>query len=51
MFATTIAMTVTGLNERRIDLKPHAAAQAAPANALAHPRLSLINSQLSTFGQ
>jgi hypothetical protein len=50
MLAATFAMTVTGLNEWRINFKPHAATQTTPANALAHPRLSIINSQLSTLG-
>jgi len=40
MLAATIAMTVTGLNEWRIDLKPNAAAQATPANALADSRFN-----------
>jgi hypothetical protein len=43
MLAATFAMTVTGLNEWRINFKPHAATQTTPANALAHSRLSSIN--------
>ena len=50
MLAATFAMTVARLNEWRINFKPHAATQTTPANALAHPRLSTINSQLSTLG-
>ena len=48
MLATTFAMTMARLNEWRINVKPNATAQATPANALAHPRLSSINYQLST---
>ena len=50
MLAATFAMTVTRLNEWRVNFKPHAATEATPANDLAHPRLSSINSQLSTPG-
>jgi hypothetical protein len=32
-------MTVTGLNERRINFEPHAATETTPANALAHSTL------------
>src|SRR6476646_7533514 len=52
MLAATFAMTVTGLNEWRINLKPNAAAQATPANALAHSRFNShppIFQQLATF--
>ena len=48
MLTATFAMTVARLNEWRINFKPNATAQATPANALAHPRLSSINYQLST---
>jgi hypothetical protein len=48
MLAATFAMTVARLNEWRINFKPHAATQTTPANALAHPRLSSSNYQLST---
>ena len=36
MLATAIAMTMAGLKERRIDFKPHAAAQTTAANELVH---------------
>jgi hypothetical protein len=50
MFPAPFAMTVARSNEWRINLKPHAATQTTPANALAHSRLSSSNYQLSTLG-
>jgi uncharacterized membrane protein YqiK len=51
MLAAALAMTVAGLNEWRINFEPNAAAQATPANDLAHPGLSIISFQLSTSEQ
>ncbi len=43
MLAAAVAMTVTRLNEWRVNFKPHATTQATSTNDLAHSRLSSIN--------